>query len=1081
MRSRHTTAIVALALSAAALMVSVGAQQRVSAPGAYAGYSPRLYETSQRTSFYVPVRDGTRLAIDLYRPLKDGTPAATRYPVVWMFTPYQRGIRMPDGSVRPTGGSYLEAPDLTLYGYVVAVVDTRGKGASFGWRRGMQDSTEAFDAYDVTEWFARQPWSDGQVGMMGCSYVGGTQDNTASTTPPSLKAIFPGATSFNRYDFVSRGGLTAQFHTRPEDPRDLGVDAMPVDDDRDGSLLAAARKEHERNSIMADIWKDIPFRDDWSKGLRSRYWEESSLSTNRNAVEMRGPVMYRWTGWRDEFSADQFVARANLRNVVKTFIGPEGHCQSTAFNMLDEHLRFFDHYLKGIDNGIEREPSIYYYTYNAPAGREWAVSDVWPIAGTTMARYYLAADAKGALSLGTVKPPTGKASIVTDFSVVTGSDATLLWPVSQYGHGFSFETQPFAQDVRITGHPVVSLWVSTTAADGDTFAYLEEVAPDGKSALRSHGRLRASHRKLGTAPYNYLGLPWHRSFREDYQPMVPGVPAELTFDLLPTSTIVKNGWKLRLVVTGADPRQRTHLDLSPAPTVTLHTGGDKASYVDIPVVPIEPIASRKAAETPNEPSVKGPIPVSAASPMLGAEDVPGAPPGIDLAAHGYLEEEYFVSGTASIYGYDPQWNRVLKRANVPYTTRMILRRPKDPSKFSGNIQFECAHPQRSGTSNWNGTKAYIVRHGDAYVNLMCGADLPTRQVPADQQPTAAPWLLKWFDAARYAPIDWPADDGVRWDVMAQVGALLKGHSRANPLAAYRVERMYAAGWSFTGSLWRTYVNEGFPDQYRMPDGTPIFDGYLYGISASAVRGGYDPINNDENLPLDTPRRFTKTIDVPIIEQMSQNEAPTNVGPEPAEGDRAQGGFRLYEVPGLSHGDGLGNRDNGQTHQLRQRGYTSQPPTPLNCDLEPSDVPMGDLAAAALFNLDAWVRRGIAPPRAPRMTIEASGKTVKADALGNAEGGVRTTQLDVPLAKYGDYGEESNPACRGASPYARIKRVPLTPQQLETLYTGKADYLSKFKAKLDEMVRQRWLLQPEADKELDAARVRADAAFRRPAR
>lgn len=554
-------------------------------------YSPtRLYEAWQRSSFHVAVRDGTRLAVDLYRPTLNGEVVQTPHPVVWRHTPYQRGKLAPDGSVELTGSCYMEPRDLTRYGYVVAIVDTRGKGASFGWRRGMQDSTEARDAYDLTEWFAAQPWCDGNVGMSGCSYVGGSQDNAAIATPPSLKAIFPGATCFNRYDFVSRGGLTAQYHTRPEDPRDEGVDSMPVDDDADGSLLRAAKAEHERNSIMAKIWEDIPFRDDYSEVLGSRFWEESSLSTYRNAVEMNGPVMYRWTGWEDEFSADQFVAAANLRNVVKVFIGPETHCRSRSFNMFDEHLRFFDRYLKGIENGIDAEPSIQYYTYNAPPGQEWASSDSWPIEGTTTKRLFLADLADG-LALGGEAPQPGTARFATDYSVVTGSLETPYWPTSQHGHGLSFTTAPFEEDVRITGHPVVSLWVSTTAEDGDIFAYLEEISPAGEVAIRAHGRLRASHRKLGTAPYDYLGLPWHRSFREDHQPMEPGVPAELLFDLLPTSTIVKKGARLRLVVTGADPRQRRIMRFDPAPEVTVRTGGDTPSYIDVPVVPLVPVRS----------------------------------------------------------------------------------------------------------------------------------------------------------------------------------------------------------------------------------------------------------------------------------------------------------------------------------------------------------------------------------------------------------------------------------------------------------------------------------------------------------
>ena len=557
---------------------------RVSAPGRYEGYAERIYESWLRSSFYVPVRDGTRLAVDLYRPVADGVASATPHPVVWIHTAYQRGILGPDGRVQMSACNYMDARDLTLYGYVLAIVDTRGKGASFGFRRGMQDSTEGRDAYDMTEWFAAQDWCDGNVGMLGCSYLGGSQDNAAIQTPPSLKAIFPGATTYNRYDAICRGGLMAQFHTRPEDPRDEGVGSMPVDDDPDGAMLAAARAEHSANSIMADIWKDIPFRDDHSESLGSRFWEECSLSTFRNQVEMHGPVMYRWTGWMDEFSADQFIALANLRNVVKVFIGSDTHCQSPDFNMFAEHLRFFDRYLKGVENGIDTEDRVYYYTYNSAPGESWSSSPVWPVRGMQPQRWYLDARPEG-LALAPEPPDDARrCSVDVDYSVVTGEPLTPFWPSSQHGHGFSFQTAELEREIRLTGHPVVSLWLACTQPDTDTFAYLEEIEPSGRVHVRAHGRLRSSHRKLGTAPYDYLGLPWHRSFREDYQPLVPGEPQEHVFDLLPTSTIVRRGSRLRLVVTGADPRQRTHLGFDPPPRLTLHTGETMASYVELPVV-----------------------------------------------------------------------------------------------------------------------------------------------------------------------------------------------------------------------------------------------------------------------------------------------------------------------------------------------------------------------------------------------------------------------------------------------------------------------------------------------------------------
>jgi hypothetical protein len=487
---------------------------------------------------------------------------------------------------------------------------------------------------------------------------------------------------------------------------------------------------------------------------------------------------------------------------------------------------------------------------------------------------------------------------------------------------------------------------------------------------------------------------------------------------------------------------------------------------------------------PKLPKVIGPIPVTADSQILGAEDVPGGPPSANLPAHGYVEEEYFVSGTANIYQYDSNWNRTLKQANVPYTTRMVIRRPTDRAKFSGTVQYECGHPQMGNTGNWNATKDYILRHGDIFVGVMCGADLITRRTPATAPPTGAPFVLKWFDAKRYAPIDWPEDDGIRYDVIAQTGALLKSKDKSNPLAAYNVQRIYCAGWSFTGSLWRVYINEGFHDEYRMPNGSPIFDGYLLGISSSTFSGGYDPLNNDQNLPVGNPRRVTKSVDVPVIEQMSENEAITNFGPQAPESDDLKSRHRLYEVPGLTHGNGLGSGVNGMRFQLTQHGYpagAARGGVNAACRPTPSDVPMGDIAIASLSNMDAWARKNIPPPHAPRMKIDPATKLGLKDTYGNTEGGLRTAQLDVPLARYGD---NLDPACtvqRPQSPagsgFISVWRFPLSQEQLAVLYKNKDDYLSKFKKRLDELVKDHWLLQPEADKQFEIAKVNAVAAFR----
>lgn len=137
--------------------------------------------------------------------------------------------------------------------------------------------------------------------------------------------------------------------------------------------------------------------------------------------------------------------------------------------------------------------------------------------------------------------------------------------------------------------------------------------------------------------------------------------------------------------------------------------------------------------------------------------------------------------------------------------------------------------------------------------------------------------------------------------------------------------------------------------------------------------------------------------------------------------------------------------------------------------------MGDLAMAALANMDLWVRKGIPAPSAPRMKIDPGTKLGVKDANGNTEGGLGTAQLDVPLARNGDY-EEKSPAC-GKSSDGRLKvsRFPFTKVELAMLYKNQADYLARFQARVGQMVADRWLLPAEAENEIEEAR--AEAAFR----
>ncbi len=153
------------------------------------------------------------------------------------------------------------------------------------------------------------------------------------------------------------------------------------------------------------------------------------------------------------------------------------------------------------------------------------------------------------------------------------------------------------QDMWLSGFSVVRMTVASSTPEAYVFGYLEDVAPDGTAILVAQGRLLASQRKEGPAPYDTLGLPWHTGLRADAQPMVPGRAVEMAFDLSPTSRIIATGHRLRLSFTGADQRQRNLPDLKtdPAPVLDITTGGRAASSLELTLLPVDRLPKKDPA------------------------------------------------------------------------------------------------------------------------------------------------------------------------------------------------------------------------------------------------------------------------------------------------------------------------------------------------------------------------------------------------------------------------------------------------------------------------------------------------------
>jgi hypothetical protein len=264
--------------------------------------------------------------------------------------------------------------------------------------------------------------------------------------------------------------------------------------------------------------------------------------------------------------------------------------------------RWFDYWLKGIDNGIMDEPDIHYHVMKSPNEWEWRTADEWPLSESNRIKYYFQAGPSesiesvndGHLSVAKPSDKTGKDYYEVDYTTTSGT--ATRWD-NAVGEGFdytslgendkkglTYTTDALEQDLEVTGHPVVYLWVSSPATDGDFFVYLEEVDAEGVSHYVTEGALRASHRAQHEPHYDNLGLPFHRSHEEDVVELEPGEPVELAFDLQPTSNVFNAGNRIRVTITCADKDNASTPELSPPPTISVYRNIKKASCISLPVI-----------------------------------------------------------------------------------------------------------------------------------------------------------------------------------------------------------------------------------------------------------------------------------------------------------------------------------------------------------------------------------------------------------------------------------------------------------------------------------------------------------------
>ncbi|HYC46355.1 MAG TPA: CocE/NonD family hydrolase [Burkholderiales bacterium] len=543
---------------------------------------PKDYKLVVEKDVRIPMRDGTLLYADIFRP--DG--GAERFPVIMTIGPYMKDklwIVPPDLEEPQNEYMNWETPNPLWWcprGYALLRVDSRGSGKSPG-KSEPSSYQEALDAYDCIEWIAKRGWCNGNVGALGISYHANFQWRVASLQPPSLKAIMPWEGRADQYrDQAYHGGIFAmgfltQWHHMQTAHHLLGEASSFNPDAFNNNLLW----EYMRHNLDSEFWRACSAR--WDKITVPVY---SVGNWGGFAMHLRG-------------NTEGYLCAASKNKKLRIHTGSHYHPFHAEEARADQ-LRWFDHWLKGNDTGIMNEPPVKLEIRTGGSMKRYAFrfEDDWPIPRTRWTKLYLQpqretpsmGEAEGRLSS---EAPAASAKVTYEAS-----------PGGRHYHGgrtgVSFETAPMPEDTEITGPIVLNVWVSSTSKDMDILATVRNIGPDGKDvcevgqrgepvACVTKGWLRASHRKLDEAK-SLRYRPYHA--HDERQWLKPGEVVECRVEIWPTSMVFGKGHKLRLDIqprdgAGTGHFTHYHADYNQGAHNTIHSGGERASYLLLPVIP----------------------------------------------------------------------------------------------------------------------------------------------------------------------------------------------------------------------------------------------------------------------------------------------------------------------------------------------------------------------------------------------------------------------------------------------------------------------------------------------------------------
>jgi len=535
----------------------------------------------------IPMSDGGYLSAHIYLPDAPG-----RFPAVFDYYPYRKDD--------VSAGNMRYQRYLAERGFAGIRVDVRGTGGSTGTASDEYSLQEHLDGVEAIAWMAAQPWCNGNVGMFGTSYGGFNSLQVAMHRPPALKAICPMYFTDNRYtdDCHYKGGSMQMLY-------DIGTYGL-------GMVVMNALPPYPEGAgdRWAEIWEERMQHEPWilkwvENQIYNDYWKHGSLCENYEAIEC---AVYLFGGWRDGYTNCNLRAFEHIRSPKKVLIGPWLHVAPDVglpgprIDHLHEMVRFYEYWLKGIDNGIMGEPpvTIYVQKYDPPLAERpltsgfWRHEAGWPLERSREQALYLAE--KGTLQAGPASTEQTaqyiyNPTVGTTFGMFSAGSPLVL-PMDQRledSYSLAWSSAPLSEPVEILGHPQVQLSVSVTTDIATVTVRLIDVAPDGTAALVTKGILNLTHRESHEAP----------------APLTPGQIYPITIPLDATSWLFEPGHTIRLAIAGADfpnswPSPKAY-------TGMIYCGGQHSSRLLLPVLgPQEPALPQPDLQPPMpfEPAVQ---------------------------------------------------------------------------------------------------------------------------------------------------------------------------------------------------------------------------------------------------------------------------------------------------------------------------------------------------------------------------------------------------------------------------------------------------------------------------------------------